>query len=305
MKKVLLTGASGFIGRYCLRKLLENGYAVHAVSRIELKSDNPNLHWHKADFLKNDEISTVISQVRPDHLLHLAWQATPGIFWSSTENIQWVAASLELLRCFHEQGGRRVVMAGTCAEYDWSYGYCTEGVTPLAPSTLYGTCKHSLQMALSSYSRQTGLSSAWGRVFFLYGPHEHNDRLVAAVIRASLKGDTVRCSQGDQIRDFLHIEDAADAFVAILDSEACGPINVASGRPVALKEVILRIATRLASKELVKFGAKPRAEDDPPVLFANVDRLSEEVGWVPKYELASGLDQTIDWWRKNNSGGEW
>ena len=188
-------------------------------------------------------------------------------------------------------------MAGTCAEYDWQYGYCSEQVTPLAPATLYGTCKHSLQIVLDSFARQTGLSAAWGRIFFLYGPHEHPSRLISSVIVSLLKGEPARCSHGNQIRDFLYVEDVADAFTALLESDITGPVNVASGGPIALRDIIYKIAEKIDREDLIQLGVVPVSSHEPHLLVADVSRLTDEVGWMPKYNLDRGLEQTIAWWR--------
>lgn len=297
MKRVLLTGATGFIGRHCLSRLLGNGYEVHAVSSRTPPEGQPGVDWHKADLLEPGQALKLVHEVRPTHLLHLAWYAVPGEYWTSSENLRWVQASLELLRAFAASGGQRIVVAGTCAEYDWQYGYCREQVTPLLPRTLYGACKHSLQLMLTTFAAQTELSAAWGRIFFLYGPKEQPNRLVASVVRSVLQGQPARSSHGEQVRDFLHVEDVAEAFVALLGSAVSGPVNVASGRPVAIKDMVYAIADSVGKRDLVRLGEVPVPASDPPLLVADVGRLRNEVGWRPRYDLASGLEQTIEWWK--------
>jgi nucleoside-diphosphate-sugar epimerase len=207
-----------------------------------------------------------------------------------------------MAQLFSRLGGKRMVTAGTCFEYSWEYGYCREQLTPLDPSTLYGTCKHALQLTLSRLSEQAGLSIAWGRIFFLYGPHEHPDRLVSSVIRALLKGDEAPCSPGTQMRDFLHVEDVAGAFVALLDSETVGPVNIGSGCPVAVKDVVKEIARQLERQELVKLGALPARPGDPNLLVADTGRLRKEVGYTPAHSLEDGIRDTIRWWRDDLDG---
>lgn len=298
MKRVLLTGATGFIGRCCLALLSARGYEVHAVSSQARPDNLANVHWHQADLLNPAQLRELVSRAQPTHLLHLAWYAVPGKYWTSQENLRWVTASLNLLQAFVSGGGERVVIAGTCAEYDWRYGYCSESITPLLPATLYGTCKHSLQLMLDALARQTELSAAWGRIFFLYGPHEHSTRLVASVIRSVLQGEPARCSHGNQIRDLLFVQDVADAFVALLESEAVGAVNIASGQPVTLRDLIYKIAEKLNREDLILLGAIPAPANEPRMLVAAVDRLRNEIGWLPRFDLDEGLDVTIKWWQQ-------
>jgi len=299
MKKVLVTGARGFIGRHCLPILLTRGYNVHAADSRGSVENVPDVRWHQVNLFDSLEIRRLMGEVRPTHLLHFAWFTTPGEYWTARENLDWVRASLDLLQAFEELGGERVVMAGTCAEYDWRYGYCSEQITPLGPATLYGTCKHSLQILLASFARQTGLSAAWGRIFFLYGPHEHPSRMISSVIISLLKGEPARCSHGNQIRDFLYVEDVADAFVALLESSVTGPVNVASGYPVVLKDVICKVGGKLGRSDLIQLGILPVPANEPQLLVADVSRLTNEIRWLPKYNLDRGLDKTIDWWKRS------
>lgn len=298
-KCVLITGAGGFIGKHCLPYLISNGFEVHAVDISVPKEKLCGLHWHQVDLLDMKQSSKLLATICPTHLLHFAWYAKPGEYWNSLENIQWVEGSLHLLRAFHMNGGKRVVMAGTCAEYDWHHGCCSEQVTPLAPSTLYGTCKNALQSLLKDFSRVTGLSSGWGRIFFLYGPHENPNRIVSSVILNLIQDKVAPCSHGNQIRDFLHVKDVASAFVALLKSDVTGPVNIASGNPIMLKEVILSIADKLKRNELIRFGEVSSALNEPKSLTAEVKRLNSEVGWKPSYDLDRGLMQTINWWKKH------
>ncbi len=304
MNKLLLTGATGFIGRHCLPFLVESGYEIHAVSsRSGEQMAFPSVLWHQANLLDIAQIEPLISQIQPSHLLHLAWYLSPGQH-NSGDNLLWVQAGIELLRCFQRYGGQRVVMAGSGFEYDWNYGYCSEDVTPTVPSTFYGKCKHALQLLFAAFSQEMGLSAAWTRIFFIYGPHENPRRLVSSVISSLLKREPALCSHGNQIRDFLHVHDVASALVAVLNSSISGPINIASGEAVALKAIVHKIADQLDGKDLVQLGAVPAAANDTPFVVANVNRLLEEVKWQPSYDLDSGLAQTIEWWKMNLNHNE-
>ncbi|MBI4191157.1 MAG: NAD(P)-dependent oxidoreductase [Betaproteobacteria bacterium] len=297
-KRVLLTGATGFIGRHCIPELLARGYEVHAVSSRPAGAID-GVQWHRADLHEGGETDALLEKVRATHLLHLAWYAVHGRYWQALENLDWVQASLRLLRAFVKHGGQRATFAGTCAEYDWTAGRCSEDTTPLRPQALYGVCKHALHLVLDEVSRQTGLGSAWGRVFFLYGPAEQPGRLVPSVICSLLRRQPVSCSTGEQMRDYLYVADVASAFVAVLDSALQGAVNIGSGTPFSVRQIVDRIVNKLGHSELVSFGRRESRQDEAALVLADVNRLATQARWSPRFSLDQGLDLTISWWREH------
>ena len=147
MKRVLVTGGSGFVGRNSIRPLLESGYDIHLClphGQSEQVIDCTDLMIHRCDLLDHFQTADLVKKVRPSHLLHFAWYAEHGEFWSHPDNVRWVQAGIELVRSFATYGGQRITCVGSCAEYDWAHGFCSETVTPLNPQTLYGECKNCL-----------------------------------------------------------------------------------------------------------------------------------------------------------------
>jgi nucleoside-diphosphate-sugar epimerase len=293
---VLLTGGTGFIGRHALAALAAAGHEVHAVARRR-GPESADVVWHEADLLDG---CAFVQQIRPDTLIHLAWYAEHGKVWSSPENVRWVEASLALLRAFATSGGRRAVIAGTCAEYEWSREVYPEDA-PIRPATLYGAAKHGLHVVSRAFAEQAGVSLAWGRVFFLYGPFEAPGRFVPSIVLPLLRGDVAPLTEGFQRRDLMHAADVGAAFAALADSDVSGAINIASGRAVVLREVAQEIARKLDREDLLQVGARPMREGEPPTLVADVERLREEVGWNPGIELGDGLADVIQWWRQRLS----
>jgi nucleoside-diphosphate-sugar epimerase len=297
MKSVLLTGATGFIGQHCLAPLLERGYEVHAVSSNPGKSPStPGIIWHQANLLERGSGEALVAEIKPTHLLHLAWYVEPGKLIASPLNYAWVVASLELFRAFVAQKGERAVCSGSGYEYDWDYGYCSERLTPTAPNTAYGACKHALHAMAQEIVRGTATSLAWGRIFFLYGPRENPQRLAPSVILSLLRREPARCSHGRQIRDYMHVQDVADGLVALLDSKVEGAVNVSSGAATTIRELVLTIGSILGRSELLQLGAIPARSNDAPLVIGVNARLVGETGWNPKFDLESGLRQTIAWW---------
>jgi nucleoside-diphosphate-sugar epimerase len=171
----------------------------------------------------------------------------------------------------------------------------------LRPASPYGASKAALCAAANQLAQQLGLSTAWARLFFLYGPHEHPRRLVPYVIQSLLAGTPALCTDGKQRRDYLHVSDAAEALIALLDSNLCGPVNIAAGVAPALRELIEIIGEVLGKRQLLRFGALPPRPHDPPIIVADTYRLRAYLGWSPKLSLKAGLEQTIDWWRAESA----
>jgi nucleoside-diphosphate-sugar epimerase len=293
VSRVVLTGATGFVGRQALPALLAAGHDVHAVARRR-GPDLPGVTWHELDLLTDPRAP---AELRPEVLLHLAWYAEHGKFWTSPENVRWVQATLALLEAFAATGGRRAVLAGTCAEYEWSRAVYPEDA-PRRPSTLYGASKHGLQVVAAAFAEQVDIELAWGRLFFLYGPFEAPARLVPSLVCSLLRGEPARMTAGTQRRDFLHVADAGAAFAALVDSGLTGPVNVASGEGVALRDLATLIARRTAGVELLEIGALPQRTGDPDSLVADVGRLRSELGWRPRIALEEGLAGAVAWWRE-------
>ena len=298
--KVLVTGGSGLIGQYCLTQLAQKGHEVHAISTQD-RVNSAITTWHRVNLLDHKQTELVIQAVQPSHLLHLAWCTEHGLYWNSPENIAWAQASILLIKKFTHLGGKRFVGAGTCAEYDWhqAQGECSTENAPLMPATLYGKCKNSLQHELAEWCQQTNLSSAWGRIFSLYGPNEDPRRLISATITALLQQKNTTCGYPGLKRDYLHAADVASAFIAVLESDIQGAVNIGSGQTYNLGEIVKAIATKLNAPKLVKLSTRDLAEYLEPIFLApDIARLCS-IRWTPTYTLSTGLDDTISWWRQH------
>ena len=283
MSRLLVTGASGLVGSAAIKALARSGHDVHAVSTRRREAAEPVV-WHVADLLDVQAAEDLVQHIRPELLLHLAWYADHGRFWTSVENVRWVEATLRLLRAFGAQGGRRAVLAGTCAEYEWTLegAVCSERSTALRPATLYGVSKNATRAVAEALAEELGFEFAWGRIFFLYGPGEAKTRLVPSVVRALLEDVPAPVSDGSQIRDFLHVDDVGQAFVALLDSQVRGAVNIGSGAGIGVRAIIELIGVATGRSELIRFGSIAKRPEEPALLVADVHRLRDEVGFRPR-----------------------
>jgi nucleoside-diphosphate-sugar epimerase len=289
--RVLVTGSTGFIGSAITTELLRLG-----ITPITLRRP-------AADLFNPASVDALLRETRPTHLLHAAWITTPGVYWTSPENLRWYDASCRLFDRFIDLGGRRIVSLGTCAEYDWSAatsadaGVCHESATPLAPPSIYAQSKLRLWQYLESCAAAASISAAWARVFFLHGPGEHPARLVPSIITKLLRNQPADCSAGQHRRDYLHVADVGAACARLLLSEVTDPVNIGSGSAVAIRDLATTIADLLGRRDLLRIGATPTRADEAPLVEADVTRLRDEVGFTPRFDLSAGLAHTIDWWR--------
>lgn len=301
MKIVLVSGASGFLGPHTVRALLERGYRVHGISRDPPRDDT--CVWHAADLFDAGSVGKLLDRVRPSHLLHLAWETERTRYWASPDNLRWVEASLSLVRQFREAGGRRAVGVGTCAEYSWEDGVLRgqpirEGDTPRAPGQFYGVAKNATFELLTAYCGSVGMEFAWGRVFFQYGPRDQRPTLIRTILEALMEGRPALCTHGRQQRDFIYVRDVGAAFAALLDSEVAGAVNIGTGTGTSVAEVAEGLGALAGRPELVCLGALEARPDEPAYVVADIRRLREEVGFVPRIALGEGLRETVEWWAR-------
>jgi len=298
MSNVLVTGAGGFLGRQVVPALVRRGFTVHALDRREPPGGAlPGVTWHSVDLLDRCAVVAVLESLRVAGLIHLAWETTHGVYWQSPANLDWTAASLHLLRDFAQMGGTRAVIAGSSAEYKWGGDApLDELITPLLPNSLYGRSKNALRDVIAAWAPGAGISWAWGRLFNIFGPNENPARLIPKVIRTLLQGNLLPFDEGLLVRDFLHVGDAGDAFAQLFQSRVQGPVNVASGEPLSIRELVTDISNYLAASGRVAFGTQSGQRDQPGRVVAAVRTLRDEVGWRPPVSLAQRLHETCDWW---------
>ncbi len=294
--RVLVTGASGFVGRWSLEPLLARGAEVHAVQR-HAPPTTAGVVAHAADLHDREAVESLMRRIKPTHLLHFAWIATPGVYLTSLDNPLWLRSSLQVVDAFLANGGSRVVVAGTVAEYDWSAGVCSERTTPCRPATLYAACKHAQYEVLERWSAQAGFSFAEGRLFWTYGPEESPERLVPGMIHAGLSRRPFQLRYPAQVRDYLHVADVGAAFSALLASEVQGAVNIGSGEGVALSRLGEIVGEETGEGLIIQPG-DDSANDPAPLVCAETSRLMRDVGFTPRYRLEQGIRDTVAWWKE-------
>ncbi len=300
--KVFLTGATGFIGSHVARVLVRHGCEVSALVLPGADTGRiadllPSLRLVAGDLMADGQrLEAELASIRPELCLHLAWYAVPGKYLTAPENLLHLTAGLRLYELLPRIGCRRFVGAGTCFEYETDAGTLSEE-TPTRPQTLYAACKYALGSVGAQWSPLANMSVAWARVFYLYGPGEDARRLVPHIIGKLTAGEPCLLTSGQQIRDYLHVEDVAEAFWAIARSSLEGPVNIGSSQPVAVAELAAQLGDIVGRADLLRLGALSTPPGDPPYICAVTERL-RSTGWRPHHGLRDGLAQTVAWWKR-------
>jgi len=299
--KVLITGASGFVGSHVARLLVAEGCEVYALvressNRWRIRDILPSMYLRQSDLVAFENVNTYLQEIKPELCIHLAWYAVPGKYLNSQENLDSIQASINLLSQLAELGCKRFVGIGTCFEYDLSLGYLSES-SLTKPITLYAATKVALSTILQQFAQITEMEVAWIRLFYQYGPMEDERRLIPGIISSLLRDEVVKTTKGEQIRDFLHIEDVASAIWAVAKSNVSGVVNVGSGQPVTVGQILLELGNLLGKPDLIHLGALPYRPNDPMFICANNELLIKKTDWTPKYNLTTGLKNTIEWYK--------
>jgi nucleoside-diphosphate-sugar epimerase len=268
---ILLTGATGFVGRQVLQALTERNCRVHLVVR-DGKQDRiarlPAIErvMATADLWSENAAWWADACRGVDTVIHAAWYAEPGKYLQSPVNQDCLAGTLRLAQGAERAGIRRFVGIGTCFEYDLSAGHLSVA-TPLRPTTPYAEAKAEAFMALSELLPQQGVEFIWCRLFYLYGEGEDARRLVP-YLRARLKaGEPAELSSGTQIRDYLDVRDAGRMIVEAALGAAQGPVNICSGKPITIRALAEQIADEVGRRDLLRFDARPDNLVDPPCVI--------------------------------------
>jgi nucleoside-diphosphate-sugar epimerase len=266
---ILLTGATGFVGRQVLRALAERGCPVRAVVRAGKESQAATQTVASPDIFGESEAWWADACRGIDTIIHAAWYAEPGLYLQSPKNIDCVNGTLRLAQGAIDAKVRRFVGVGTCFEYDLSAGHLSVA-TPLKPTTPYALAKATAFNALSHLLPANGVEFAWCRLFYLYGEGEDDGedaRRLVPYLRAQLKaGERAELSSGTQIRDFLDVREAGRMIAETALGRVQGPVNICSAQPVTVRQLAERIADEYGRRDLLRFGARPDNLVDPPVV---------------------------------------
>jgi dTDP-6-deoxy-L-talose 4-dehydrogenase (NAD+) len=251
MSTILVSGASGFLGQHVVRALLEDGgHHIIVTGRSEAKLRRLNTDYISYDLNeRRDDCFDLLG--RPDILIHLAWEDLPKY-----QNLTHIEHNLQnsywFLKAMILQGVDNITVAGTCYEYGQQNG-CLSEDRPVYPATSYSIAKDTLRRFLQLLQQQYPFRLLWTRLFYMYGPGQNPNSLIAALDEAIDSGEKVfNMSNGEQLRDYLHVKEVAGRLVRMALNPMCsGIVNICNGQPVSIRKLVERhLVTRDADIQL-------------------------------------------------------
>ena len=303
---MLLTGATGFIGSHVTQVLAEAECDVYALIRPGSSLERLGRLIDAVHVVPGDLHTlahpAALKHIDPDVCLHLAWYAEPGRYLHAVrENLACLRASLDLVEALAEAGCPRLLVTGTCAEYGQATeDRCFSETDPIRPTTPYARAKAALHLAAQDTAAAAGMSLAWARLFFLYGPWEQQERVVPAATRACLRREHFPATAGEQVRDYLHVADAARGLWAVAKSDLHGPVNVCAGEAVTLRSLLEAVEEAAGAPGTIGFGDKPYLPSEWTWMRGSNEVLLS-TGWIPRFHFQSGITDTVAWWARRTS----
>lgn len=292
--RILVTGATGFIGSAFAKLALSHG---HEIAGLMLPTENPpaqvprcqRMTWIRGTLAELPW--KAIEDFKPEACVHFAWIATPGVYLESPENEKHLEWSLALARRLKGIGLRQFVGVGTCIEYKITNAPLNEEHTPVDPTTLYSRCKNALRETLAAEARQDGTGFCWGRVFYPYGVGEHPARLCSSLIQKFRRGEQLVLKTPHSTKDYIYIDDLAAAILVTLGKQFRGTINWGTGEGISVRRIADTVADMLGRPELVTETSPP--ELDPlGHMVADATRL-KSLGWQQQFSMEQGLRKLL------------
>jgi nucleoside-diphosphate-sugar epimerase len=293
-RRVLLCGASGFLGSALRRRLALVDVEIHGISRMARVS-TPQTRWWQGDLAQPTVAARIVKEVRPDVIFNLSGipDARPARDRVLPTFLGNALSTVNLLLAISDVGCNRFIHCGSRQEPG-------AGSTMALAASPYALSKGVESQYIDLFRRLYGMPTTTLYLSIVYGPGDTTRHLIPYVVTSLLRDEAPRLSSGIDLVDWLHVEDAVDAFIAA--AEADGVIgqsfDVGSGDPVSVRDVVEHIVELIGSRVQPMFGALP---DRPPAVLRSVDplRLGELLGWRPRMPLNEGLKQTIEWYRHN------
>ena len=262
-RQVLVSGATGFIGRHLIPLLLQGGHEVVALGRDAEQARCFEWFEHVRFVTHDLDADAPLLAVQPGAgLIHLAWQGLPH--YRSLHHFEHnLPRSYRFIKALVQAGVRQVLVTGTCLEYGFQSGAIASSA-PAQPANPYAAAKNSLRQGLEFLAEQNGFTLQWARLFYMHGAGQSPSSVLSQLEQAMERGDEeFRMSGGEQLRDYLPVQAAAHQLVRLYSSRGAGTYNVCSGRPISVRRLVEERVAQRGSGIRLRLGFHPYPGHEP------------------------------------------
>ncbi len=300
--KVFVTGGAGFVGSQVVRRFLSGGSEIAVLvhdrySTARLDDIRSRIRLINGDLRDLSSFLGELADFQPDTIVHLAWWGVLNKHRNDLAQLQNIKISTDLIVEAGKLGVRNWIGLGSHAEYG-PHPVAISEVTPSNPTTLYGAAKLAAFHLSDCLCRQFGIRFVWMRLFSSYGPGDHESWLIPYLTLSLLRGERPALTAGEQLWDYIHVVDAADAIYSAACGNLKGVFNVGSGQTRTIREIVEMIRDLVKPGLPLGFGKTPYRPDQVMHLEADIARLSGATGWKPRIQLSEGLAETVKWYRE-------
>lgn len=303
MKRVIITGASGFVGSNLTRRLLQEGYDLHLFLRRgsnlwRIESILKQVQIYEVDFADKEALAGRVSKIRPDWIFHLAaygaysWQTDFGQMIQTN-----IIGTINLVEACLKTGFEVFINTGSSSEYGFKDHLVSE-TECLAPNSHYAVTKASATLFCSYTAQNQKVRIPTLRLYSVYGPYEEPARLIPTLIIEGFKGRLPPLVRPEISRDFVYVKDLEDAYLlaATRPRREFGSIyNVGTGIQISLRDVVEVVRQEMKITFMPEWETMPDRTWDTNVWIANNRKIREELGWQPSLIFKEGFQKTVKW----------
>lgn len=307
MKRVAVTGASGFVGAGLARRLIADGHDVHLLlrpghERWRLSGTDRDSHWHVTDARDRDALGRLFSQIRPEWVFNLM---AFGAYSDQTDREAIIGTNLlammNLLDAASAAGAEAFVQAGSSSEYGFK-DHAPRETEVVTPNSVYAISKVAASHYCQMIAEKSDMRIIVLRLYSVFGPYEEPRRFVPTLIRFALAGRSPPLVNPDTARDFVYTADVEEAFVRVAESPRArsGAIyNVGSGKQTTIREAVETIAGLLPLAEPPRWGTMAGRSWDTSIWVSDSETIANDLGFRAAWSFRDGLRATIEWMQAN------